>query len=249
MRRRISVFMSVLALLFLYTGLQVGRLAPALPSWAAWAATVAFYWVLMGWQALYRSNERAHDAPWFPAVAWSGAIATGLWATFMLLSLPVDLGESLRRIFLGGDGPTRGLTLALAGVACGTTAIGLGTALAGPGVREVIVPIDGLPQALEGLTIAQVSDLHVGPTIRAPYLQRMVDAIGKIAPDLIAVTGDLADGLPGRLDAQVAPLAGLRAPLGVYYVTGNHEYYWDAAGWIAKMAELGLTPLVNENRV
>jgi predicted MPP superfamily phosphohydrolase len=68
-------------------------------------------------------------------------------------------------------------------------------------------------------------------------------------PDLIAVTGDMADGDVEKLSRHVAPLARLKAPLGVYYVTGNHEYYWGAEGWIAKVRELGMTPLINENRV
>jgi len=116
-------------------------------------------------------------------------------------------------------------------------------------VSEVRVPIARLPAELEGLRIAQISDLHVGPMIRGGYVERVVQRVLDLKPDLIAVTGDLADGVPEKLKVQVQPLSKLKAPLGVYYVTGNHEYYWGAQAWIDKAAELGFIPLLNENRI
>ena len=77
----------------------------------------------------------------------------------------------------------------------------------------------------------------------------MVEQTLKLSPDLIAVTGDLADESVERLKGQTAPLAKLKAPLGIYYVTGNHEYYWNAVEWLAKVRALGWVPLLNENRI
>ncbi|MCA9636117.1 MAG: metallophosphoesterase, partial [Myxococcales bacterium] len=117
-------------------------------------------------------------------------------------------------------------------------------------VRRITIPIDGLPEALVGLKIAQISDLHVGPTIRDPEMSRVVAAVNELAPDLIAVTGDLVDGTVDRLQRFVAPLAGLRARHGTFFVTGNHEYFSGALPWCEHCRDaLGWTVLSNEHAV
>src|SRR6266702_225490 len=115
-------------------------------------------------------------------------------------------------------------------------------------VRVVDVPITGLPSDLEGFRIAQLSDLHVGPTLKRDFVERVVDTTNGLQPDVIALTGDVADGFPPALRDEVAPLAGLRAPHGKYFVTGNHEYYWDAAGWVRELEGLGFNALVMGTR-
>src|SRR5439155_6437070 len=107
----------------------------------------------------------------------------------------------------------------------------------------------GLPKALEGFTIAQISDIHIGPTIKRGFLQEVVDTVNGLKPDLIAVTGDLVDGSVAELSDQTAPLSGLKAVHGTFFITGNHEYYSGAVEWLAEVRRLGLTTLVNEHRV
>ena len=114
---------------------------------------------------------------------------------------------------------------------------------------RIDVPVTGLPPALEGFTIAQISDLHVGPTIRRVYLQRIVERVNALQADLIAVTGDLADGGVPELSEHTAPLAALSARHGAFFVTGNHEYYSGAAAWVAEVGRLGLNVLENEHIV
>ena len=116
-------------------------------------------------------------------------------------------------------------------------------------VKHVEVPIDGLPPALDGFTIAQLSDIHVGPTIKRDYIQRMVDAVNRLGADAIAITGDLVDGSVAELREHIAPLAGLRARHGTFVVTGNHEYYAGAHAWIDELRRLGLKVLLNEHVV
>jgi predicted MPP superfamily phosphohydrolase len=116
-------------------------------------------------------------------------------------------------------------------------------------VVSVQVPIAGLPQALQGFTIAQISDIHVGPTIKAPYLQAIVDKVNQLEADMVAVTGDLVDGSVRDLAPHVAPLAGLRSRHGTFFVTGNHEYYSGAHAWIAELQRLGIRVLLNEHTV
>ena len=118
-----------------------------------------------------------------------------------------------------------------------------------PGVVRVEVPIAGLPQDLQGFRIVQLSDLHVGPTLKRDFVERIVETANRLHPDLIALTGDVADGLPPALREEVAPLGRLTAPHGKFFVTGNHEYYWDAAGWVRELEHLGFDALVNSHRV
>lgn len=116
-------------------------------------------------------------------------------------------------------------------------------------VKRVAVALPGLPEALRGLKIVQISDLHVGPTIRRAFVNRVVERANACAPDLVVLTGDLVDGMVGDLRGEVAPLAGMQARLGKFYIPGNHEYYWEPLPWIRKFEELGFTPLLNEHRL
>jgi uncharacterized protein len=139
---------------------------------------------------------------------------------------------------------TSAAVIALAAV---VTALGWFNARRTARVVTVDVPIAGLPAALEGYTIAQISDIHVGPTIKGPYLAAIVERVNALQADAVAVTGDLVDGSVRDLAVHVAPLAQLRARDGVFFVTGNHEYYSGADPWIRELRRLGLQVLLNEH--
>src|SRR2546422_6519800 len=142
-----------------------------------------------------------------------------------------------------------GSSAVVVGGAVAVLLIGLWRARRPAMVRVVDVPITGLPSDLQGFRIAQLSDLHVGPTLKRDFVERVVDATNGLKPDLIALTGGVADGFPPALRDDAAPLAGLQAPHGKYFVTGNHEYYWDAAGWVRELEGLGFNALVNGHQV
>jgi predicted MPP superfamily phosphohydrolase len=114
---------------------------------------------------------------------------------------------------------------------------------------EVTVPIANLPRALHGFSIAQISDLHVGATIKRAFVERIVARVNALDADLIAVTGDLVDGSVLQLSSHTAPLAGLTARHGAFFVTGNHEYYSGERAWTAEIRRLGLTVLKNQHVV
>jgi predicted MPP superfamily phosphohydrolase len=117
-------------------------------------------------------------------------------------------------------------------------------------VVDVEVPIHGLPGALEGFRIVQISDFHVGNTVTRSSVESVVECINDLGGDLVAITGDLTDGTVDSLRADVEPLGRLRARHGVFFVTGNHDYYYgNGREWVAEVHRLGLTPLVNEHRV
>ena len=130
-------------------------------------------------------------------------------------------------------------------------AVGVGalTALRGPCVRHVDIPVEGLAPELDGLRIAQISDLHVGPTMRLAYVRRVVDMTRALAPDLIALTGDIVDGSVPRLAPLVAPLAALASGHRAFFVLGNHDYYSGATPWAQHFARMGFRVLENAHVV
>ena len=128
----------------------------------------------------------------------------------------------------------------------GAAAFALRSATGPAQVTEVPIRLERLPAALSGLAIAQITDLHVGPTIRERQVRRVVEQTNALRPDVVAITGDLVDGPVAELGPAVAELARLRAPHGVYFVTGNHEYYSGAAAWIEEVRRLGIRVLRNE---
>lgn len=118
-----------------------------------------------------------------------------------------------------------------------------------PRVVRVRVPVAGLHPDLEGFRIGLVADLHAGASVRRSRIEAIVRLVKGTRPDLIAVAGDLADGHVRDVLPLLAPLRRLRPPLGTFYVTGNHDYYWDPAGWLRGVRALGMLPLMNEHRV
>lgn len=204
------------------------------------------------------------SAPFYDQLQWVGWIAMGLSSVLVILLITADVGRAVaglvRRVMLSPspgslDSPQRrGFFSRVANGAAvlgATTVGGVGVAKASgdPELVEVDVPIVGLPQALDGYRIVQLSDIHVGPTIRRDRLRSLVALANGLKPDLIAVTGDLIDGYVDELHEHVAPLADLKARDGTYFVTGNHEYYWDGLKWCEEVASLGLEVLNNEHRV
>lgn len=127
--------------------------------------------------------------------------------------------------------------------------IGLFQARRSASIMRQKISIPNLPPGLQGLRIAQISDLHVGPTIKADYAQAVVDQVNALNPDLIFFTGDMVDGTVDHLVDDVEPLRGLNARYGKFFVTGNHEYYSGVEQWISKVGELGMTNLHNEHRI
>lgn len=196
------------------------------------------------------------NPPWGDRIAWVGLLAMGLFSSLFVLTVLRDallLILWLGNLAAGASLPWTELRRASAwtviGLALAGTLAGFYNARRRARVVDVDVPIAGLPQDLDGFTIVQISDIHVGPTIKRRYVQAIVDAVNEQLPDMIAITGDVVDGSVEQLAAQSRPLGELRAPFGVYLVTGNHEYYSGAAPWIAEFRRLGLRVLLNEHAV
>jgi len=194
------------------------------------------------------------------SVAMPYALVAYTWLGFLfLLVVAFAAGDVLRlgsaiidRVRSESPDPSRraliGRAMA-AGVgllATGAAAWGVRTALGQVAIRRHRVPLKRLPQSMNGLTIAQLTDVHVGPTIGREFIEQIVARTNALRPDVIVITGDLVDGDVEVLREHTAPLANLRAPHGVFFVTGNHEYYSGADAWIAELTRLGIRVLRNE---
>jgi hypothetical protein len=118
-----------------------------------------------------------------------------------------------------------------------------------PRTVRVNIPLGRLPADFEGFTIAQFSDLHVGPTITHGYVETVAQLLEELGADLLVFTGDLADGSVQALHSEVEPLAALSAPFGKFFVTGNHEYYSGVEQWMEEAERLGFSVLLNEHRL
>jgi len=246
-RRRSSVsILAILVLLHLYIGL---RLLPAMDVGVIGAALGIL--LLAASAGLVRIGLVAPNlrrTRWSEPLAWTGLLAMGLFSSLLVLTLMRDV--ALLVMHLAGAGNlavTRDSAIAVPLVALAVTAIGFVNARRLARVVQVDVPIAGLPAALHGYSIAQISDIHVGPTIKRPYLDAIVNRVNGLKADAIAITGDLVDGSVQRLARHTEPLSRLVAPDGTFFVTGNHEYYSGAEQWVAELRRLGLRVLMNEH--
>ncbi len=241
----------IVALLHAFVG---WRLMPELAAPWGWVLGVGLVLstVLMPLGLL---GSRIARQPWADRLSWVGLLLMGLFSTLFVLTA---LRDVLLVVAWGVDALGVALPLAswrmLSGqatplLALLVTVLGFLNARRTPAVVRVDVPIAGLPAALHGFTLAQISDIHVGPTIKHAFLQRIVAKVNTLGADVVAITGDLVDGRVADLAGHVAPLAGLQSRHGTYFVTGNHEYYSGAHAWIAELRRLGLTVLMNEHVV
>ena len=235
--------------------------------WRLWGPERVYRWALGGtllvsfataptsFMVMARSGEL-----WADALQGIGFVSMGGFSILWVLTVFRDLAwlaaqgfdkvvsvlpeDPERRAFL-----RRGLDVGVLGASSALTAAAVVRAKMGAAVEEVEIPISDLPSDLEGFRIAQVSDIHVGATVRRGQVQAIVDQVNALEPDLIAITGDLVDGSVEGLTPHVEPLRSLKATHGAAFCTGNHEYYSGAGPWCAKVEELGIRVLTNASVV
>lgn len=184
------------------------------------------------------------------AVQWIGFAALGLFSSIGVLTIIRDtlmLGAWVvgfqTSVFEWWS------SRAVVGLAISMSLIGFRNAVRLAGVRTVKVPVDGLPKDLEGFTIVQLSDIHVGPMVRRRHVERIVERVNSLGADLVAITGDVVDGSVEKLRSETEPLGQLSAKHGTALVIGNHELYSGAAEWIDEFKRLGARVLLNEHVV
>jgi predicted MPP superfamily phosphohydrolase len=252
---------SLIPLLHIYIGL---RLLPALP-WET-SGMIAGALVLLASTILMPLAflARRMPEPRADILAWVGFVLMGAFSSLLVLTVLRDLilllwssaaamaPDAIAGKSHLGDGLPRfreRSALIVLVLTAMLTMLGFINARRVAAVLSIDIPITGLPQALHGFTIAQVTDVHVGPTIKRGYLERIVNVVNGLQADMVAVTGDLVDGSVSHLAHEVEPLAALTSRHGTFFVTGNHEYYSGVEGWVPHLRSLGLTVLMNAHVV
>lgn len=246
MRRNIYVFISIatgiLFFFYLYLGYRLagsalGWVALSIPFFLIWSVPV-FFWVLEFELPLLLSNPYN-----WVAFLSMGFVSVLLTVTFLrdILIIPFFLGHlgSYQWIFgSSGNCFLIWFTFLILG-------IGLYKALKKPRIRHIEFAISHLPDDLEGFRIVQISDLHIGPTIGKRFVMSVVQQTNLLKPHLVALTGDFGDGRVRDLEEGINPLSKIDSELGVFYVLGNHEYYWSAEDWVQVMKKMGAKVLLN----
>jgi len=241
------------------------RLGAALGLNAAWRRRLGIaFWALggaivtAGFLARIKLPQPFMDVAYllsFTAWLWLGFAFLLFASALVLIEIPkqaLRVGRSHPKAMLKIDAERRGALFRLLGIAAATSGVATGfysffRASRAPVINHLRVWLPRLPGAANGVKIAQISDLHIGRTIGKTEVRQVVSLIQSQRPDLIAITGDLVDGTVEMMVDAVAPLASLEAPLGVFFVTGNHEYYTgEPDHWLDHLRTLGITVLRNE---
>lgn len=244
MAARLLLLITVASSLIGYLGL---RLSPGL-GWPVWAGVT----VLLSVVLLYPLSWRRKGV--FSSDAFRNLSHFGMGVVSFLFSLVVARDIALLPFTWWKPEwiePLFGRNSSLTVLAATMALVIFGTywARSGPRVREVNVPIDGLPPELDGFRIAQISDLHVGPAIDRPYVERVVKMVNQLEPDATVLTGDIADGHHEAHREDVSPLGRLKPLDRLFYVPGNHEYYFGGPQWIEEFQAQGMKALLNSNVV
>ncbi len=238
---------AILALLF---GVPWWTLVVADTRWpgpVVLAGTVLFAGMLVAFPVLmYLGHGRRQQDR---AAAVGDTLLGVIWVLFAWAVL-----GNLARVALAVGGVADPLRSRIVAVAIGAVSVvliiwGYAEAIRLPRVRRVEVVLSRLGTGLDGVRVVLLTDTHYGPIDRARWSARVVETVNRLDADIVCHTGDIADGAVSRRRAQAAPLGQVRARLARAYVTGNHEYFGEAQGWLDHMRELGWEPLHNRHIV
>lgn len=253
----ISIALGIVAAVHYYIWIRLVRDA-AWPPGTSRALTALVIGLGLSIPGVFFLMRTAHPerlkAVYYAVYTWMGLC---LLLLVLLAATGIALSVSLafRRFVLDTPplDPARRVALSrLLSAVVAVAAGGLGGAALRSGLSRVAVKrfdfeLAKFPAALDGFRIVQLSDVHVGPTIGRDFIEDIVAKTNALAPDLVVITGDLVDGSVEQLRDKVAPLTQLVARHGVFFVTGNHEYYSGAAEWCDELTRMGIRVLRNEH--
>jgi predicted MPP superfamily phosphohydrolase len=241
-----GIVVAILALLFGVPFVTVVASGQRWPLVVFILATIVFAGTLLAFPWLmFRGHGRGSDR-----LAVTGDTILGvIWVLFAWSVL----GNVLRLILwaFGGADSARARVVAIAVLAVSAILLVRGNreAMRVPRVKWVEVAISGLGAGLDGMRVVLLTDTHYGPINRARWSQQVSDAVNALDADVVCHTGDIADGTVEQRREQAAPLGTIRARLAKTYVTGNHEYFGEAQGWLDHMQSLGWEALHNRHIV
>ncbi len=215
---------------------------------------------------MFRFLARAElKGAWFSALTMSSFVLMGFMGLIAVLLLILDLVNlltNLKNKFLKKNVTSHSAqdhsklsrrnflknNFTVATVVGGGAITGLGFANSfDPKIVPVSIPLKANHQELKGLKIVQLSDIHIGPTLKSEFAKMLVEKVNGLNPDLIVITGDMIDGRVNVIGEDLLPFKDFKSKLGTYFVTGNHEYYWNSKEWCEYAQTLGMKVLSNEN--
>jgi hypothetical protein len=243
-RPSFSPILAVLALLHVYIGVRLLQPFDLAAQLVGAAFLAGCFWLLP--KGFGSKEDRG---VWAALLPW---LAMGFFSWLIVLTFARDVTVLISALALSpqlSDTWSRISALGVMALTPAITLIGFVMARRVAPVVNVDVPVAGLPAALVGFTIAQISDIHVGTTIKRNFVEAIVARVNRLGADMIAITGDLVDGSVKDLAHHTQPLADLQSRHGTYVVTGNHEYYSGAHSWIRELRRLGTRVLLNEHVV
>lgn len=242
-------FLAVLAFLLLIAMYYLGSRAATDPWHWVYLSCICMFALLL--PIYHGPGNREGEVPKLKRLAQQLTyLSMGLISSLFGLSIVRDLilfsawAFGSAENFLGLASNTGGTRLIAASI--GLTFLGFFRGWLGPRVRHVTVPIEGLPTALVGFKIAQISDLHIGPSIGRRYVEAVIRKASRLESDMTVLTGDILDAPLERIEESARLLSGLRPANRVFFALGNHEYYWGIHRRLKFIEDLGLTPLINE---
>jgi predicted MPP superfamily phosphohydrolase len=243
---------TLVSLLHYYIGSRLINSLPW-PDWVHWSG-----WTFLILSALLQPiafmARRFRNHALRDISSWISMTLMGLFSSLLVLTLLRDISllavagmDALHLVQADFSSLEKNTALLVILGAVAMSVIGFFNARRLASVVKIKVPLRNLPAVLHGFRIVQISDIHVGPTIKQGYLSRIVNRVNALEADLIAITGDLVDGRVSELSTHTQPLALLSARHGSFFVTGNHEYYSGALDWIQELKRLGVQVLLNEH--
>jgi predicted MPP superfamily phosphohydrolase len=240
-------FIIILSSLFAYSGYKAIQLNPDSPYLMLLLAIIVFI-LMIAPTLLSRSKPNMQETMTFSIFNWIGSSLIGFVGTFIMISIPVDIVHIVFALFSKTFLSTQSFQY-LFFAALLMSLLGFLEVLRGPKIVKVDIPVISLPEDLQKFKIAQISDLHIGPTIQTRYVQKVINRTNALDPDVVIITGDLVDAHLETIKKHLLPLKNLKAKYGIYYVTGNHEYYWGIHSLLPELEKLGINILSNSNKV
>lgn len=242
--RRVAVVLAILLLLFGVPWLTLVVGGAAWPAAVVVVGSIAFAAALAGLPMLMLSGHgRRHDG----AAALGDALLGVAWVLFVWSALGQVLELVLIVAGVADPGRSRIVTVAVVAVTAVLLIWGYAEAMRVPRVKTVDVTVPRLGRGLDGLRVAVITDTHYGPINRSRWSAGVVERVNELDADLVCHVGDIADGTADIRDHQAAPLASVRAASARVYVTGNHEYFSEAQGWLDYMERIGWDVLHNRH--
>jgi len=238
--------------LFFYAAHQLTRFAdlPFLGTAAVIGFLMLIFGIVLSLPLYFWSQDRNVHKPWHDTYFAFTHLALGYVNFLMVLVILRDIAAFVLHYspmeinpdsLYGLQGLLVMLTLPVALIIIGTLVVRVG-----PRLTKVELKFKNLPKELEGFRILHITDLHISRSLPSHFIEKLVELCKKNPADIAVFTGDILDDIPARYKDDMAKLKAIPSKYGNFYVSGNHEYYWQGQQAIGAFRELGFNVLMNE---